>query len=61
MKLSYTIFKCHVLCIFIIFFCNAYQVNILVNTGSGYGLVPSGNEPQPELVLVKMHIVRLRH
>ena len=32
-----------------------------VNTGSGNGLVPSGNKPLPELMLTQVYVAKWRH
>ena len=38
-----------------------YNIGLLVNIGSGNGLVPSGNKPLPEPVLTKISDVIWRH
>ena len=33
----------------------------LLNIGSSYGLVPSGNKPSPEPILTEVYVAILRH
>ena len=35
--------------------------DVLVNIGSGNGLVPSGNKPLPETILTQMYAAILQH
>ena len=49
--------------------CNAFSWNLffdvyheyLVNIASGYGSLPDGTKPQPELMLIKMYVTIWRH
>ena len=41
--------------------CMTQNLNIIVNIGSGNGLVPSGNEPLPEPMLTQIYVTIWPH